>query len=581
MIKHFINKYIPISVWLMSYQKQWLKHDILAGLVVGIVLIPQGMAYALIAGIPPIYGLYTALVPPLIYAIFGSARQISPGPVAMDSLLVLTGVSVIAELGTDYYLEVVFILTALVGLIQFALGFFRLGFLVNFLSKPVISGFTSAAALVIGLNQVKHLFGLNLPNSSSIYVLFTELFNSIKNLDVYTTIIGLGSVGIILLMKKYIAKFPSALIVVVGGILLIHFFPNLFKSVKIVGAIPAGLPDFHIPVWDWELVKKLLPAGFTLAMLGFLELIAIAKSQESTQEDYQVRSNQEFVALGFVNMVSSMFSGYVLASSFSRSAINFENGAKTPLSNIVSSLFMGIVLLFLTSLFFELPIAVLASIIIVAVFNLVKYKEAIRLWRGSKRDFWMWVITFVFTSTMGIVEGVSVGVIVSLLVLLARSTNPHYAILGRISGTNYFRNISRFEGVEINPEILIMRFDSELYFANTNFFNEHLDKQAHKKGKQLKLVILDFESVNGMDSSSADALKQRIKYYDSRHVKMYFTNVKGPVRDTMTRFGIIADLGNDHFFMSIAGAVDYFETGEKGIKDDLLPYINQANQYKV
>jgi len=580
-MKSFLFKYIPILSWLSNYDKSWLRNDITAGLVVGIVLIPQGMAYALIAGLPPIYGLYTALVPPAIYAIMGSARQVSPGPVAMDSLLVFTGVSAIAQIGTEYYLEVVFLLTAMVGIIQFALGFFRLGFLVNFLSKPVISGFTSAAALVIGMNQVKHLFKLDVENSNFLHHLIYKLIEVLPTLDFKTVIIGMGSVGIILVMKRFSPKIPSALVVVVLGIGLIKLLPNYFETVNVVGYIPEGLPAFHLPVFDLEMIKRLLPVAVTLSLLGFLELISIAKSQESTQEEYQVRSNQEFVALGFSNMISSMFSGYVVASSFSRSAINYNNGAKTPLANVVSSVFIGLVLALLTHLFYELPIAVLASIIIVAVFGLVKYKEAIRLWRGSKRDFWMWVVTFVFTATLGIVQGVLVGVVVSLLVLLVRSTNPHYAVLGRIEGTNYFRNVNRFDGVAVNPEILIMRFDSELYFANTNFFNSHLDRLVQEKGDALRLIVLDFESVNGMDSSSADVLKQRINYYNKRNIKIYFSNVKGPVRDTMTRFGILSDSDSDYFFMSIAGAVDFYETGEKGIKDDLLPYISQANKYKV
>jgi SulP family sulfate permease len=232
-------------------------------------------------------------------------------------------------------------------------------------------------------------------------------------------------------------------------------------------------------------------------------------------------------------------------------------------------------------LFYDLPVAVLASIIVVAVFGLIKVKETYRLWRGSKRDFWMWIVTFVFTATFGIIQGVLIGVVVSLLVLLARSTIPHYAVLGRIDGTNYFRNISRFKDVIINPEILILRFDSELYFANADYFFQKINTLAQEKGKALKLIVLDFESVNGMDSSSSDSLKQQIESFAKRDVKMYFTNVKGPARDTMTRFNIVKELGTECFFMSIAGAVDYYETGELGIKEDLIPYINQSNKYRV
>ncbi len=580
-MKNALNKYIPISLWLLNYQKSWLKGDLIAGLVVCVVLIPQGMAYALIAGIDPIYGLYTAVVPPVVYAIFGSARQVSPGPVAMDSLLVMTGVSAIAELGSDYYMPVVFTLTLVVGMVQFSLGFFRLGFLVNFMSKPVISGFTSAAALVIGFNQFKHLLGVEVANSSYIHRLFGDLIRSLQTLDRTTLIVGGLSCLIIYVLKKINKSIPSALIVVVLGILVIKISPDRFESVAVVGYIPSGLPDFRLPSWDWNLIKDLLPISITLAFLGFLELISIAKSQENLQDQYKVRANQEFLALGFSNMAGSLFGGFAAAASFSRSAINHDNGANTPLANIISSGLMVLVLLYLTPLFYDLPIAVLASIIVVAVFGLIKIKETFRLWRGSKRDFWMWIVTFVFTATFGIIQGVLIGIVVSLLVLLARSTIPHYAVLGRIEGTNYFRNISRFKDVIINPEILILRFDSELYFANADYLFEQLNTLAQEKGKDLKLIVLDFESVNGMDSSSADALIQQIHSFAKRDIKLYFTNVKGPARDTMTRFNIVKELGTECFFMSIAGAVDYYETGELGIKEDLIPYINQSNKYRV
>ncbi len=580
-MKNVLNKYIPISFWLLNYQKSWLKGDLIAGLVVCVVLIPQGMAYALIAGIDPIYGLYTALVPPVVYAILGSARQVSPGPVAMDSLLVMTGVSAIAELGSDYYMVVVFTLTLVVGLVQFSLGFFRLGFLVNFMSKPVISGFTSAAALVIGFNQFKHLLGVEVANSSYIHRLFGDLFSSLQALDRTTLFVGSLSCLIIYVLKKINKSIPSALIVVVLGILAIKISPGRFESVAVVGYIPSGLPDFRLPTWDWNLIQDLLPISITLAFLGFLELISIAKSQENLQDEYKVRANQEFLAMGFSNIVGSLFGGFASAASFSRSAINQDNGANTPLANLISSSLMVLVLLYLTPLFYDLPIAVLASIIVVAVFGLIKVKETFRLWKGSKRDFWMWIVTFVFTATFGIIQGVLIGIVVSLLVLLARSTIPHCAVLGRIEGTNYFRNINRFKDVIINPEILILRFDSELYFANADYFFEQINTLAQEKGKDLKLIVLDFESVNGMDSSSADSLKQQIQSFAKRDVKLYFTNVKGPARDTMTRFNIVKELGTECFFMSIAGAVDYYETGELGIKEDLIPYINQANKYRV
>jgi len=397
-----IKELIPILEWLPNYNSSRFKGDFIAGITVSIILIPQGIAYALIAGIPPIYGLYCALVPQLVYAIFGSSRQVAIGPVAMDSLIVATGVSTLALAGSDSYIAIAILLAFMVGSIQFLLGVFRLGFIVNFLSKPVISGFTSAVALTIGVNQFRNLFGVDFVQSDQIQYVLEDIWFNIIDFNVHTTVIGLISVGVIILLRKINKKIPNALLVVVVGILTIRYLGDEFSDVAIVKDIPSGLPSFSFPEMDISQIKELLPIALTLVMVGYLETISIGKSLEAKQDEYKLRPNQELIALGLSNIIGSWFKAYPSTSSFSRSAINQESGATTGMASLVSVVMVLLTLLFLTPLFYHLPKTVLAAIIIVAVFGLVNIKEAIFLWKANNLDFWLLVVTLFSTLLFGI-----------------------------------------------------------------------------------------------------------------------------------------------------------------------------------
>ena len=333
-----IKELIPILEWLPNYNSSRLKGDFIAGVTVSIILIPQGIAYALIAGLPPIYGLYCALVPQLVYAIFGSSRQVAIGPVAMDSLIVATGVSTLALAGSDSYIAIAILLAFMVGSIQFLLGVFRLGFIVNFLSKPVISGFTSAVALTIGINQFRNLFGVDFIQSDQIQYVLEDIWFNIIDFNSHTTVIGLISVGVIILLRRINKKIPNALLVVVVGILTIRYFGDEFSDVAIVKDIPSGLPSFSFPEMDISQMRELLPIALTLVMVGYLETISIGKSLEAKQDEYKLRPNQELIALGLSNIIGSWFKAYPSTSSFSRSAINQESGATTGMASLISVL---------------------------------------------------------------------------------------------------------------------------------------------------------------------------------------------------------------------------------------------------
>ncbi len=573
-----MKKWIPILEWLPKYSlKENLKADVVGGFTVGVVLIPQGIAYALIAGLPPIYGLYSALLPQLMYLLFGTSQRVAVGPVAMDSLIVAAGVSTLAVAGTDTYIAFTLLLAFCVGVIQLLLGIGKLGFIVNFLSKPVISGFSSAAAIVIGINQFKNLSGIPIPRSNRLQEIVYAMFLEIDKVEFQTLAIGLITVVILFIIKFTKSKLPGPLLVVVLGSVALYFLHNTLPNVAVLKEIPSGLPSFEFPRITFKMVSDIFPIAMTLAIIGFLETISIGKAIEKSTDDVMIAPNKELIALGMMNIVGSMFKSYPSTASFSRSAVNEDAGSKTGLAALFSMLVLVLVLLFLTPYFYYLPKAVLAGIIIVSVIKLINYKEAIRLWYLNKSDFWMLMATFSGTLFLGIKEGITIGVVLSLMMLIARTSKPHVAVLGRIPNTNIFRNVNRFDGVEVDDAILILRFDARVYFANSNYYSEVLQKKVEEKGEKLQLILLDFECINGVDSTAIQMLETAIDFYNDKQIKIFFSNVKGPVRDMFTKSNIVGKIGSDKFFINNNDALTFYITGTLDREQDLSNYIEQAN----
>ena len=574
-----IKKFIPILEWLPNYKREFFKNDLGAGLAVGIMLIPQGIAYAMIAGLPPIYGLYTAMIPQIIYAIFGTSRQLAVGPVAMDSLIVASGVATLAEIGTEHFIEFAILLAFMMGVLQVLFGIFKLGFLVNFLSRPVISGFTSAAALIIALSQLKHLLGFNI-QQSKIHSILYEAFIHLRDTNLITLAIGIISIAVLVFFKQFSKKIPAALVVVVFGILVVKIFNLEQIGVKIVGDIPEGLPKFIIPAFEMKTIIDLFPIALTLSFIAFLEAISVAKAIELKHNDYKVIPNQELIALGMGNIVGSFFQTYPATGGFSRTAVNNQTGAKTPLAAIISALVVGLTLLFFTPVFYYLPEAVLGAIIIVAVFGLLDFTVPKQLLKYSKRELVILNITLLITATVGIKEGVFIGVVLSLGMLIYTSAKPHIAILGRIPDTHFYRNIKRFEGLLItSEEILIVRFDAQLFFANVQYFKDKLEDSVIEKGNKLKLIIIDGESINSIDSSGVYMLSDVIAKYKSMNIDIVFTGMKGPVRDVLEKSGIMKKISYQNCFLSIQEAVNAFEEGEKNKEAGrkYFDYLKQTN----
>ena len=557
MLKH----YFPILQWLPGYKKSYLSGDIGAGLTVGVMLIPQGMAYAMIAGLPPVFGLYASLIPQVIYAIMGTSRQLAVGPVAMDSLLVATGLGALALSGIDEYIAMAIFLALFMGAIQLGLGLLRMGFLVNFLSKPVISGFTSAAAIIIGLSQLKHLLGTSIERSNQVHILLKNAFITITDTNLITLGIGIVAIILIKIIKKINKSIPGALVVVVLGILGIYLFGLNDLGVKIVGEVPSGLPSLKVPSIDYSRITELAPIALTLALIAFMEAISVAKAVEEKHSDYEVDPNQELIALGTSNIIGSLFQSYPITGGFSRTAVNDQAGAKTGIAPIVSAIVVGLTLLFLTPLFYYLPNAVLAAIIMVAVFGLIDFKYPLELFNNRRDEFFLLVATFLITLTIGIKEGILIGVLVSLLLLVYRTSRPHIAVLGRIKNTNYFKNIVRFpEDTETFKEFLIVRFDAQLYFGNKEYFRKELLKQLDNKETEIRYIILNAEAINYIDSSAVHMLRQTIIELKNLGIKLVIAGAIGPTRDIFYSSGLINEIGKENLFVKTHEALEHCQT---------------------
>ncbi len=570
-----VQTYIPIFEWLPKYSKKQFRGDLPAGLTAGVLLIPQSIAFAMIAGVPPIYGLYASTIPMILYAIFGTSRQLSVGPVSIVSLLTFTGVAALAEVGSAQYIQLTILLALLVGVIQLILGVLRLGFLVNFLSHPVVSGFTSASAVIIAVGQLKHLFGIKLEKDEYIHQVFGGIFQQLTNINWFALGLGIAGIVLIIILKKIHKMIPAPLVAVVFGILMVWGLGLTDKGVKIVGEIPSGLPVLTVPLLEWQAIRELLPIAVAIAIVSFTESIAVAKAMQARHKDYKIVPNQELVALGIANIGGGFFQGFPTTGGFSRTAVNDQAGAKTSMASLISSALIIITLLFLTPLFYYLPNAVVAAIIIVAVLGLVDVKEAVHLLRSDLGDFAMLMATFLATLLIGVEEGIAIGVLLSLGLMIYRTTRPHMAELGRIPGTTYYKNVNRFDHLEDRNDLLIVRFDAQLYFANISFFENKLEQMVQQKGKHLKAIILNAESVNRVDSSAVHLLEDLHRSYKERGILLCFTNVQGPVRDMLTRAGFVHIIGKNHFFLDVQEAVECFDA--EMANSNFERYIHQTN----
>ena len=555
MIQAF-RRIFPFIQSLGDYNSTLFRSDFYAGVIVGIMLIPQGLAYAFLAGMPPVYGLYAAVVPLIVYSFFGTSRHMSIGPVAISSLLVLAGISKFAAPFSEDYIQLVLLSGFMIGILQFALGIIKWGALVNFISHPVITGFTGAAAIIIAVNQIKDVLGITVPSFQYSYQTFLYVIERIEETHLLTAVIGLGGLSMMFIIKNFFSRLPHALLLVVISILLTYFFELDKQGLSIVGDVPEGLPALIVPNVEWSNIKMLFPVVLTVTLIGIVESISIARVLENKHQSYVVHPNQELIALGLSKITGSFFQAIPTSGSFSRSAINDESGAKTTVSSLIAAFLVILTLAFLTPLFYYLPKAVLGAIILIAVQKLLDIKEAKHLWKTHRPDFILMLITFLATLLLGIEIGVFLGIFLSLFVVLYRSSKPDLIILGKVPGTTYYRSIERFQDAEEVEGKLILRFDNQLYYGNASHFKKKIKSTVNSYSEDVKELLLDAKSIHYIDSSGLKALNEINNFLDKKNIKLVICGAVGVVRDTLRQSGFLKKIGENRHFIYLHQAIE-------------------------
>ncbi len=510
-------------------------------------------------GTPPIYGLYACLVPLILYSFFGTSRQLSIGPVAVTAILVMSGVSQIATPFTPEFVNLVIFSGLLIGVLQIIMSVLRMGFLVNLISQPVISGFISAAAIIIIISQLNGLLGIPIPDFEYIH---QRLWYAILHIyDVHWVTLGICLISIItmLVIKKWNKSFPGALFVLIIATILTIVFDLKNLGVAVIEDVPRGLPSFSIPEMKYDTLVALIPSVLTVTFIGYVGSIGIAKSLEMKNRDHTINPNQELFALGIAKIVGAFFQAIPSSGSYSRSAINDEAGGKTTISSIITVVMVIISLLFLTSFFYYIPKAVLAAIILVSVFGLINYNEAKHLLALRRREFIVMVITFFGTLIFGVERGIFIGVLLSYVFLQYYSSRPHVAELVNIPGTNYYRNINRFPEATQSDKYLIIRFDDQLYFANTSYFKDSILRFIEQRSENPDFLILDTTNIHDIDSTGLHVLEDIHQYLEESKIQLLISGTIGPVRDFLKRSGFTDTFGTQYYFMNITDAVRYTE----------------------
>jgi SulP family sulfate permease len=536
-------RFLPILGWLPSYDRGVLRHDLAAGLTVAVMLVPQSMAYAALAGLPPVTGLYASVVPLVGYALFGTSGALAVGPVAITALMTGAALAPLAEGDPARYAALAGLLALLVGGIQVLMGVFRLGVLVNFMSHSVLSGFTSAAAVVIAASQVKDLFGLDAERAETFPGIVRSVWQSAGTAHGLTILVSTVAVAALWLFRRHLPKLPGPLLVVAGITAASAAFSFGTRGVKVLTDVPGGLPVPALPALSVQDVQALLPSAFAIALVAYMEGIAVAKALGAKSRQ-KVDANQELTAVGAANLSAGLFQAFPVAGGFSRSAVNFSAGARTPVATLVTAVVVAVTALLLTPAFYHLPKAVLAAIVVVAVLGLVDRRGPVTAWRTRRSDGVAVALTFLITLAFGVEPGLMAGVGFSLGVFLWRSTRPHMAELGRVPGTSSYRNVDRYAGLLTDPRVAIIRVDGPLYFANAQMLEDRLLGLVEERDG-LEYLVLNASAISDADLDAVHALAELRERLDDRGVALHLVTVRGPVRDVLSRAGVLSALLSD------------------------------------
>lgn len=580
MVFKYLQRHVPLLQWARDYNRRMAAGDLLAAVIVTIMLIPQSLAYAMLAGLPPQMGLYASMLPLLAYAVFGTSRALAVGPVAVVSLMTASAISSIAAPGSAEYVTAALTLAFLSGIILMLMGAFRLGFIANFLSHPVISGFITASGLIIAASQLKHLLGIP-ATGDTLIDLTASLASGICQTHVATAIVGFATLlalyglrgGLALLLRRAGVPQRTAVMVAKTGPVLAVIVTTMVAwrwdlaaaGVAVVGDIPRGLPPLTAPSFDWQLWRDLIVAAVLISMIGFVESVSVAQTLAARKRQ-RIAPDQELLGLGAANVAAALSGGYPVTGGLARSVVNFDAGAETPAAGAYTAVGIAAMALLLTPLLYYLPQATLAATIIVAVLSLVDFSALRRTWGYSKSDFLALAATIVLTLAFGVETGVVSGMALSLTLHLYRTSRPHYAVVGLVPGTEHFRNIKRHQ-VITDPRLITLRVDESLYFANVRYLEDTI-YQLVADNPQVKHVVLMCAAVNEIDASaleSLDAINDRLR---SAGVTLHLSEVKGPVMDRLDQTEFLENLSG-RVFLSQYQAFTAL-TG-RGVKPGALP----------
>ncbi|WP_417253747.1 SulP family inorganic anion transporter [Celeribacter sp.] len=573
-----LKRYLPILDWGAKYNRQAFANDGIAAVIVTIMLIPQSLAYALLAGLPPEAGLYASIVPIMLYTVFGTSRALAVGPVAVVSLMTAAAVGQVADQGTAGYATAALTLAFLSGAILMTLGLFRLGFLANFLSHPVIAGFITASGILIAASQLKHILGIDAGGHTLVH-LIESLWVHLGQINWITLLIGVSATAFLFWVRKGLKPLlkkaglgPRLADVVtkagpVAAVVVTTLVTGVFhldgQGVKIVGAVPQSLPPFTWPVSSLALMQQLFVPALLISIIGFVESISVAQTLAAKKRQ-RVDPDQELIGLGAANLGAAFTGGFPVTGGFSRSVVNFDAGAETPAAGAFTAIGLGIAALFLTPLIYFLPKATLAATIIVAVLSLVDFKILKTTWDYSKADFTAVFATILLTLLSGVEVGVSAGVILSIALHLYKTSKPHIAEVGLVPGTEHFRNVLRHE-VRTTPELVTIRVDESLYFANARFLEDYiLDRVA--EDQEIKHVVLMCPAVNEIDTSALEALEEINRRLADNGILLHLSEVKGPVMDRLQKSHFLHDLTGQvflHQFAAMKALGDVTDEGNK------------------
>ena len=537
----------PALKWLKTYHPTHFKADVVAALIVLAMLVPQGMAYAMLAGLPPVMGIYASILPMIIYAFTGSSTTLSIGPVAIISMMVFSALQPLFAVGSTAYIEAACLLAIMVGIISLILGLFRFGFLIQLISHPVIKSFIIASALLIALGQFKFLLDIPL-QTNNIPEFIGSLVNNFHHISFLSVGVSLAAIIILVFLPKWVrSDFLNKtipLLLVLSSIIVVYAFSLDQHGLKTVGIIPTGLPSFHFPTWNFDLVQKLLPSAFIIAMISFVESLAIAQATALQKRD-DLNSNQELIALGLANIAAGINMGFAVSGSLSRTVVNSDAGAKTPMSGVMSSLLMIAVSLYFTSFFQNLPLTILAATIFVSIWKLVSFLPFFETWKYSKADgLAMWA-TFLGVTCIDISTGLVIGIILTFILLLWRISRPHIAVIGLVEGTQHFRNVSRYD-VLTTETIASFRIDENLNFLNAHVLKGYIITEL-SHNPQIQHVVINCSSISNIDLSAVEMLEDLNRELLQLGIQLHLSEVKSPVMDQLNSSRLINMLSGKIF----------------------------------